>query len=267
MKNILILTVCCLIFNSCSQDLRYTISETYENGYKKVIDVISGDRLVKKVYYLKDGSEQSVEEFEQNFLVSRWILGIDKSSLEYFKDHFGNGSLKKAGYYDEDMQSGRWAYYNRSNHLEAERYFFKDQPTGIWAWYDHSGEMIDSEDHGNIKSNGQFIEYYRNGSVKAVSFYNDGTLDGMHVTYHDNGNVKTNGQYLNNYQNGVWTWLSQDGKLERVESYDRGLPNGVWKQYHPNGQVKFQGKYLQNQRTGQWVWYDLDGKSTRSEVY
>ena len=256
-----------LLFTSCSQELHYSISETYTSGQKKSVEVMENGRLIKKVYYSEDGAETVVETYNQQNLVSQWIAEDKISLMEAFTEYFGNGSLKKTGYHIGKKMNGNWSYYNRHNHIEAERYFFNDEPTGIWVWYDNNHQVLHMEEHDNIKSNGRLTEYYLSGQVKRVSFYNNGSLDGIYVTYYENGKIKLSGQYLNNHKEGMWSLLDERGQLERVESYDNGLLHGQWKQLYSNGQVKFQGKYVNNKRAGQWVWYDIGGNDTHSEIY
>ena len=200
MKNFILHFAIIVLFTSCSEESKFLIDETYENGNKKSIEVSKGNRVIKKVYYSKNGFEKSVEIFNQQNLVSRWLAGGESFSGEEFNEYFGNGSLKRSGYYIDDKMNGEWSYYDRDNHLETERYFFNDEPTSIWVWYNNNGDVYKMQDFGTIKSNGQFIEYYLSGQVKRASFYNNGSLDGMHVTYHENGRVKSSGQYRDGYQ-------------------------------------------------------------------
>ena len=160
MNKFILLLVSSLLLTSCLQESQYSISQTYENGHKKFIEVTEDGRLIKKVYYSENGSETVVETYNQQNLVSRWTAENKNFTMEVFTEHFGSGSLKKSGYYIDEKMNGKWSYYNRHNHLETERYFFNDEPTGIWVWYDEHHQVHHMEDHGNIKSNGQFIEYY-----------------------------------------------------------------------------------------------------------
>ena len=69
MKNLLIYTYSFFILTSCTQDMVYLVTEKYKGGQKKIIEVLNGDRLVKRVYYFPNGNEQSIEEYNQNLLV------------------------------------------------------------------------------------------------------------------------------------------------------------------------------------------------------
>ena len=184
MKIIIILLAGVFLLTSCSQEPQYSISETYENGHKKTIEVTQGDRLIKKVHYSETGDKKSVEIYDQQNLVSRWTAGNMNFSTEAFTEYFGNGVLKKSGHYIDEKMNGKWSYYNRHNHLETERYFFNDEPTGIWVWYDEHKHVHHIEDHGDIKSKGQFIEYYLSGQVKQASFYNNGNYWRYNVHYY-----------------------------------------------------------------------------------
>jgi len=203
MKIYIILLVTTFLFTSCSQESQYSITEIYGNGHKKAIELTEGGQLIKKVYYSENGVEKSVEIYDQNRLVNRWISGKIFVLSEVFTEYFGNGSLKKSGYYVDGKMNGNWSYYNRHDHLETERYFFNDKPTGIWVSYDEYKQVQKMENYGNIRSNGQFIEYYLSGQVKEASFYNNGNLDGMYVRYHENGEVKTSGQYSQNHKESL----------------------------------------------------------------
>ena len=99
MKKIIIQLAGVFLLTSCSQDPQYIISETYENGHKKTIEVTEGGQLIKKVYYSESGDKKSVEAYDQQNLVSRWTAGNMNFSTEAFTEHFGNGVLKKSGHY------------------------------------------------------------------------------------------------------------------------------------------------------------------------
>ena len=133
MNKFILLLVSSLLLTSCSQESQYSISETYENGHKKSIEKTEDGRLIKKVYYSENGSETVVETYDQQNLVSRWTAENKIFFSFVFTEYFGNGSLKKSGFYIDGKMNGKWSYYNRHNHLETERYFFNDEPTGIWV--------------------------------------------------------------------------------------------------------------------------------------
>ena len=75
MNKFIFLLMSSLLLTSCSKESQYSISEIYEKGHKKSIEVTEGDRLIKKVYYSENGSETAVEIYDQQNLVSRWIAG------------------------------------------------------------------------------------------------------------------------------------------------------------------------------------------------
>ena len=84
MKKYIILLSSVFLLTSCSKEIQYSISETYENGSKKTIEVTEGDRLIKKVYYSEYGVMKSVEIYDQQKLVSRWITGIMNFSILWY---------------------------------------------------------------------------------------------------------------------------------------------------------------------------------------
>jgi antitoxin component YwqK of YwqJK toxin-antitoxin module len=77
------------------------------------------------------------------------------------------------------------------------------------------------------KKNGLFIEYFRNGLVKAKQHYLNDTLNDSTVLYHENGNIET------------------------IQMYDKGLREGCWKRFNKNGELYWKTCFHKDKMEGE----------------
>ena len=61
--------------------------------------------------------------------------------------------------------------------------------------------------------------YYENGQIYSVENYKDGKLDGKWTIYHDNGQIKEDGNYKYGKRDGKWTTYNRDGSFRELAKY------------------------------------------------
>ena len=115
----------------------------------------------------------------------------------------------------------------------------------------------------NAKRDGQWQQWYENGNISSIEYYNIGTmvgnwkqynLDGTLVAdihfgaktsfYHNNGQKESEGILLTNY-----------------------VYQGAWKGWFANGNVNFEGSYMNGLKEGNWIWYREDGTKDLVQIY
>ena len=84
------------------------------------------------------------------------------------------------------------------------------------------GQWKDFYDDGSIKYNGQFINgveqglwkfYYQSGELKATKeFFHNGTAAATHI-YYKNGNIRASGLYVNKKKDSTWNYFNEDSVL------------------------------------------------------
>jgi antitoxin component YwqK of YwqJK toxin-antitoxin module len=60
---------------------------------------------------------------------------------------------------------------------------------------------------------GDYINYYSNGQIKDICYYEDDKKNGEYIRYHENGKIKAKGNYENNYLVGYEYRYDIDGNL------------------------------------------------------
>lgn len=160
--------------------------------------------------------------------------------------YFENGNLEAKGEYREDGSANRVEYYMNGNLAIRESFSNYNNliHNGIYEKYYESGQLEVREKYLE-NSDSIYEEFYLNGQLsKKCNYKNydeEKVLNGEYIEYYENGKVKANAYYSNNilekfainYSNGVLGFLG-----------DRKKGNG--KMYLKNGQLLLSlenGKY------------------------
>lgn len=266
MKYILFL-VCSILVLSCSDRDVSKISDYYENGSKKVVDVIKGNQISSKIFYDINGNMLSREEYYLGKLYGVWE-GFDPTS-ELKVNFFGNGNKRTEGRFVNGKLDGRRSFYTRDGHLDKEKYFSNGIETGCWIQYKHDGSKTVKlmHDYGLVKDNGNWTEFYNNGRVKKITGYSNNRRNGSYVEYFHDGEVKLEGEYIKGKKNNKWIEYSPDGYIKKIENYSNGILNGLWKSFHSESLIKVIGEYKNNYRVGTWKWLNNDGDLIHSRQF
>ncbi len=129
---------------------------------------------------------------------------------------------------------------------------------------------------------GPLKRWYENGVPETESFYIDGKLNGLAVTYssfgykvleenyrndtltgkyykyYNDGAPQVAGEYLDGLFHGRWIYYSNHGKIVGMGEFDKG--SGTQKAWWPDGQIKREVSYVNNLKNGAERWYGPDGK-------
>ena len=69
------------------------------------------------------------------------------------------------------------------------------------------------------KKDGTFIEYYKNGAIKAKGKYRGSKLHGFWEFYRLDGSLMRSGSFKSGEQSGKWTTFSATGKVVKVTEF------------------------------------------------
>ena len=69
------------------------------------------------------------------------------------------------------------------------------------------------------KKNGVFIEYYKNGGIKAEGKYNGKVMNGVWKFYRLDGSLMRSGSFKNGQQSGVWTTYDSKGRIVKTTKF------------------------------------------------
>ena len=62
-----------------------------------------------------------------------------------------------------------------------------------------------------INGNGEVIDYYENGKIFSKKKYENGYLNGRHVSFFPNGKIAEDGIYINAKKVGTWIKYNRKG--------------------------------------------------------
>ena len=88
------------------------------------------------------------------------------------------------------------------------------------------------------KRNGEWLEYYVNGSLEYKSNYKDGKEEGEVFWYYQNGKLEIRGNYKNDNEDGMFLSYDVNGRLVYKYNYKEGKLEGEWLHYYENGDLK-----------------------------
>ncbi len=88
--------------------------------------------------------------------------------------------------------------------------------------YSEKITMAEKKMQRDLKKEGEWLEYHKNGNLKFKGNYRDGKKEGEWLEYYENGNIKSKGYYKNGQKDGTWIFYRESGKLKKVRRYING---------------------------------------------
>ena len=117
--------------------------------------------------------------------------GVDKVRTE---EYFGNGTLKKEGYYQFGNKQGKWMSYYLNGNLKKKENFNKN------------------------KLDGEMIKWHQNGKKKENGIFRNGKSEGIFFTWKEDGSLYSKRSFVN----GLMCYIikySDGGSITRVDNY------------------------------------------------
>ena len=264
--------------------------EYFDNG-QIVSEIVRTPEIIEyKTYY----SNGNIEELRHESLLN--------SSFNFEKIFHKNGNLKTLHEYNkrqEFFEDGEL----KSEHIQLENYNFKqieyfsnrqlkykeirDDLFEFKTVYTEDGYLIEffKNDSIHIKNNpktlakifegkyknrlkeGEWVYFFKNGSIKSVGNYSEGTKIGTHIYYHNNGQLLKKINYQNGDINGELKEYFKNGKLKSKANYINGNINGKYLEYHDNGKLKADGYYQYGFKIGLFKFYNKKGDLESAETF
>lgn len=141
-----------------------------------------------------------------------------------------------------------------------------------------NGQIIEVGEKLDDKRNGEWIKYYKNGTVEIICNYKAGLLTGDYKLFYKNGNTKQQGIYENEIHIGIWEHFRENGSLEFKANFGVGnvkfeIKNynekeelvlifsevdgekSIGKYFYKNGQIKLIGNLISGVQVDEWKEY------------
>jgi len=168
------------------------------------------------------------------------------------------------GKYDNDQREGEWKEYVIEDktfekiHFRTATYVNGKQE-GVMTYFFPNGKVAGKLKFVDDQLNGQYEQYFIDGSVFIKGEFVNDNREGIVTTYFYSGQVRSKANYLNDSLNGEYILYYEDGKTQMYAEYKKGLDHGAYRYYRESGQLWTEKHYneglLMNVRT-----YDKTGK-------
>ncbi|MBN2524099.1 MAG: toxin-antitoxin system YwqK family antitoxin [Bacteroidales bacterium] len=115
---------------------------------------------------------------------------------------------------------------------------------------------------------GRCIMHYNNtGIIKQEMTFRNGKLDGEFITYYKDGSINRKGEFIDGRYNGKWEQWAENGKKLYEVHYKNDSLCGDFRIWYSTGVLKQKGVYAENTRSGLWIEYDEAGMIIRKKNY
>lgn len=116
------------------------------------------------------------------------------------------------------------------------------------------GSFIFYEPKKTMPFTGWRKAYWKNGKVRFLEQYKDGSLDGEFIYWWENGNISQNKKMKNGKAHGLWASWFKNGQPELEQMVAHGKLCGPAKRWYLNGQKKDESMYRNGRIVSISVW-------------
>ncbi len=136
--------------------------------------------------------------------------------------------------------------------------------TGYTEFYSSAGGVSAyGEFNSNYKKEGQWHYFYKDGTIKEISDWENGDLNGWYHEFNLNGTRSRSIALKNNQRDGLSLEYDDEGVLMSSMEYVAGELEGDILLYHENGQVKRSYSFKDGEANGWLLEYSANGQKTR----
>lgn len=109
---------------------------------------------------------------------------------------------------------------------------------------------------------GQIVKKYKDGQVKSIENFKNGKLNGEFKEFFENGSLFQIGTFKNGDMKNIKVFY-ENGNLK----FEQNLKNrkGKYRGYYPNGKLEVEGEVFQGDEIGLWKYYNEEGNLLKTE--
>lgn len=129
------------------------------------------------------------------------------------------------------------------------------------TYYDKDRKQLRSEIWWkNYQKNGEYKEFYSDGSPREESLYKDGKRDGHYKAYNRGGMLSVEATYKGGSLDGFYKdYYNQSGAPHIETAYKKGKIDGIYKKYFNNGQPQIETSYKDDRKDGIYKEFNKNG--------
>lgn len=235
-----------------------------------------------------------------------------------------NGEVMARGRYLNQKRDSLWQTFDERGQLTAETHYKNGEKHGTERVYYPDGSLTELKTYNEGVEDGAWEQYFPNGNKRLqATVINGVTYEGEYAEYFENGSPKIKGKYEFGKKEGSWLHYLENGALEVIYvyradrlaeehpqngtftsywpndiprseyTYKNGKKHGEFKEWYNQGewveqevqersemdmptrrvqklvntQVRKEGKYVNGELTGEVIWYTPDGKVEKKEQF
>jgi len=227
------------------------------------VESVCGDKLHQKIRKLSGGNWMIWGD-GKNDICAIVPLNDDftKSGEGFVFD--GNGILRVAMEYENNVLDGEMVIYDRNQKMVAKVPYSDGKENGVGFGFDPSGKVMLKSEYKNGYQDGLEQGFYENGDLASEATYKKGKIVGNKTRYwKKTGAILALIPYKNGVENGIAQRFSKDGQVVEEIPYVNGKINGVYRTYCQMSANKSQLTYKNGNPVGQKLCISSDGKITK----
>lgn len=201
----------------------FTSTRYYPNGQiKEVKNLVNGKKNGESIYY----SFSPIKEKTSNI----------NAEYKYIENH-SNGQLTEKHLYKNN--NGAWIEDFSDVPRNEMGEIMLSSKNDISEYRLKGDRIIESveEMKSTTHENGEWVEFYENGQIRAKGNFVNGKKNGEWIVYYTDGSVYIKGHYLNGDQNGEWVTFYKNGNSLFKRNFINGVAKGEFIDYFSNGQI------------------------------
>lgn len=228
--------------------------------------------------YLQAFGGYVLNEKKEKVYEGHWIILDDEGSVlreGKYENGIANGLWKA---YDENanvvneyimkndtINETAYVYFSHDKKVEAKQLkmevpFIDGKINGVRKIYNRSGILIEHSSWLDDWFDGEYLDYYSQGSLNAKANYKKGELTGEFYAYYPNGDLKTKLFYAEKDKEGTAVYYYPNGNIESEGKIMNHIAVGKWNHYYYSGKLNAESFYdNQGKETGKWTYYNRDG--------
>lgn len=164
------------------------------------------------------------------------------SKLDSIKLFFRGNRVKSKQNYEDGKLNGLITWFHENGKISSKGEYFKGKKVGDHISYYSNGEIESVRSYLSIPAgvaDGDFIEYFEDGSIKYKAVYVDGFPEGQEISYHAKNQIEYSNTWLRGKLVGKSVRYFENGRLAHSGVFNlKGEETGEWKEYYENGKIR-----------------------------
>jgi len=209
-------------------------------------------------YYTADGGIETTAYY-LNGLMNGLYTNYSVDGKIKSRDRFTDGNRVSQQQYDPEG-----TIINNVNFIETDKYQIKSRNDIILAdcsikggvyngpltWYHPGGGISTKMNFIADNQNGEYIQYYPDGTVLVRGQTENGNKEGPWITFSKEGHKTEDEIYFMDMKDSIHSFSYDDGSLRMTESYFNNKLDGPCTMYAPGGELMIKLYYYQGELDG-----------------